>query len=214
MLKKGTLNGLLLTVGIVITLFSTVVYSSCKKTAEVVDQACIGVICQNNGVCIDGSCSCTGGFSGRHCEVKNNARYIGKWNFSQQIISSNDQASIGKVSNYEVSISEDAAGVTVIRIDGFYGLPSSRVTARIGMKIDLVETAGGGIEEVDVLASPSNFVFKRYQPLQATSIQLVKGQGSINELGTQITGTFETIRPNSVKGAVEETITFTAEYID
>lgn len=214
MINKNTFKSLFFTSGIVTILFSSIVYSSCKKTPEVVDQECVGITCQNNGVCIDGTCSCTGGYTGRFCEQKNNARYIGKWNFSQKIISSNDQSAIGKETSYQVDITEDATGVTILRMNGLYGSPSYSVTARIGMKIGSVETPGGGTEEIDVIAGPSNFVFKRYQSFAGTPVQLVKGEGVINELGTQLSGSFETIRPDSVKGAIEETIAFTAAYID
>jgi len=39
---------------------------SCKKEET---DPCVGVICQNDGTCVDGSCNCPAGFAGDFCEI-------------------------------------------------------------------------------------------------------------------------------------------------
>src|ERR1700733_4558571 len=44
--------------------FCAVIYSSCTKAPD----TCKGVICQNSGACINGTCSCPTGYTGQFCE--------------------------------------------------------------------------------------------------------------------------------------------------
>src|SRR6267154_1017735 len=47
-----------------VTIFSLLlVVSACKK------DSCRNNLCENGGVCIDGSCNCPTGYSGVHCEL-------------------------------------------------------------------------------------------------------------------------------------------------
>ncbi len=56
------LKTFLLTAFITISAFSALIYSSCRK------DKCKGIVCQNSGVCSNGSCSCPSGYSGANCE--------------------------------------------------------------------------------------------------------------------------------------------------
>jgi len=46
------------------TLFCTIVFTSCTKKAT-----CSSIICRNEGVCNNGSCTCPTGYSGPFCEI-------------------------------------------------------------------------------------------------------------------------------------------------
>lgn len=211
MLKQS--KSITVTLSLVLFIFSIVVYTSCKKDPYTYIDTCAGIVCQNNGTCVSGKCSCTAGYTGENCEKKANAAYLGKWNVTQQIIASNNQSSIGTTKNYEITISEDATGVTMVSFAGFMGEPSYTASVRIGMTIGYVDVDSNTKTEVDVPATASNFVFKRYQPLGASTIQLVKGQGTINALGTQMSGEFYLIYPDSTK-AIEDRVSFSASYIN
>ena len=52
------------------SLFTRVVLTeSCDKAEELLDP-CASVTCQNDGVCVDGTCDCPDGFSGTSCEIQ------------------------------------------------------------------------------------------------------------------------------------------------
>jgi len=53
---------ILLNAVLMVTAFTAVVYTSCKK------DACSGVTCQNGGSCSGGNCTCPTGFYGNYCE--------------------------------------------------------------------------------------------------------------------------------------------------
>lgn len=194
-------------------IFCTVVYTSCKKTPYTYTDSCTGIVCENNGTCFSGKCSCTAGYTGDKCEKKANAPYIGKWNVTQQTIASNNQDIIGTIKNYEVLITEDPVGVTSLRFAGFMADASYTALVRIAMTIGYIDADSNTKTEIDVPAAASSFVFKRYQPLGTSTIQLVKGQGTINALGTQMSGEFYLIYPDSAK-AIEERVSFSASYIN
>lgn len=196
-----------------VLLFCAIVYTSCKKETYTYINKCEGVVCENNGACIDGSCSCTLGYSGDNCEKKSIKPYIGKWRVSQKVTTSTNNSNVGTSKTYDMVISEDADGVTILRIHGFWGEPDAIIKGKIAHKIGTVEQ-GGMVVEGDVLASPSNFVFQRYQPIKNTTVQVVKGEGAINSIGTQLGGDFTVTYPDSALGVVEEVINFSAKYID
>lgn len=199
---------------IVVILFSSVAYTACKKTPYTYVDLCKGVECKNGGTCITGKCSCSMGFNGEFCEKKSITPYLGKWNVTQQIVGSNNTPTIGNLKNYEIVITEGAAGVTFLNISGLLGNPSfDNVSGRIGMMSGYINVDTGTME-TDVPAPSSSFVFTRYQPLGKSVIQLVKGEGTINSLGTQMSGEFYLVYPDSAKGAIEDRITFTATYIN
>lgn len=52
-----------LTIAVLITLFASVTYTSCKK------DKCKKVTCANGGTCYDGNCACASGYTGKTCET-------------------------------------------------------------------------------------------------------------------------------------------------
>lgn len=44
------------------------------------EDKCKGVICQNDGVCVEGSCTCEYGYEGETCESMWYEKFAGSWN--------------------------------------------------------------------------------------------------------------------------------------
>lgn len=65
---------ILLTVTVLVALFSVVTYTACKR------DACDNVICLNLGSCDDGSCVCPTGFEGARCEVLSRDKFLKTYN--------------------------------------------------------------------------------------------------------------------------------------
>ncbi len=51
----------------------SVTYLSCIK------DTCTGIVCNNDGVCVNGNCACPTGFEGVHCDDIWNAKFTGSW---------------------------------------------------------------------------------------------------------------------------------------
>lgn len=200
------------TVTMLLGIFAMMTYSSCNKPGYTYEDECAGVVCNNNGVCIDGGCDCTNGFTGTNCDERIITPFLGRWNFTQTIMASKRQENIGTKKSYEVQITEDAQAVTSLQMKGFMGNVGNTATLQAGMAIGY-ETINSIITETDVIAHQYSFVFKRYQPVGQSGIQVLKGEGSINELGTQMTGEFYIIYPDAQYGALEEHVAFSASYI-
>lgn len=210
-LFKGMASAALL----VTAAFSITLYTACKKEEYTpVPDKCAGIVCKNNGVCIQGECDCTAGYSGEFCDNKNIALYIGNWSVTQEIVSTNGKPVSGRTSTYTITISEDASGVTILNFSNFMGEPGfNNVLARIGMTIDFVKDENGNYStESEVQSDPSNFIFRRYQVLGQSGKQLLKGEGAINSLGTQMSGEFYVVYADTT-GPAEDRIKFSADYI-
>lgn len=44
---------------------------------------CKDVVCQNSGVCLEGTCDCPTGYEGEFCETKANAKFAGTWTVNE-----------------------------------------------------------------------------------------------------------------------------------
>lgn len=206
-------RGITTTVAIVTAIFTAVLYTACNKPEYTPSpDKCEGVVCQHNGRCISGVCDCTAGYTGQYCENKANKLYIGRWKVTQELLTSDGQPVNGVVDSYEVDIAEATAGITFLDVSGFMGGGYS-VQWRIGMKVELVKDEQGEYNEAEVQSSPSDFIFKRYQPLGQSGMQILKGEGQINSLGTGMGGEFYVIYADSVKGPVEDRWKFSAAFI-
>ncbi len=61
------------TVGWICIIWSGLELSSCSR------PVCAEIVCQNGGVCRDGFCQCTDGWSGAECTVRPNVSFNGKY---------------------------------------------------------------------------------------------------------------------------------------
>lgn len=208
------LKGITGTALLVVLVFTATVYTACKDKYVASPNACTGIVCQNNGICLDGKCDCTSGYTGEFCQDKAIAPYIGKWRVTQEVVSRNGQPVSGMTTTYETTITEDPSGVTILNFSDFMGQPDfDNVLARIGVIVDSQYTYNGYYIGIEIPADPGNFVFKTYQPLGQSHKQLLRGEGAINSIGTQLTGEFYIVYADSSK-AIEDRITFSATYQD
>lgn len=44
---------------------------------------CKDVVCQNDGVCLEGTCDCAVGYEGQFCDTKANAKFAGTWTVNE-----------------------------------------------------------------------------------------------------------------------------------
>lgn len=198
---------------IILSVFLVTVYSSCKKEQYTYVNKCADVLCENNGTCIDGNCSCTLGYTGERCENKANTAYIGKWQVTQKVTSSNKKENVGSEKTYDIEISESPESVTTIDIKGFFGEPDAIIKGKVSYKIG-TEEQDGAIVETFVIATPSNFVFEKYQRIGNTNIQIIIGEGAINSLGTQLGADFSVTYPDKDMGVIDEQVNISAIYIN
>ncbi|MCB9045612.1 MAG: calcium-binding EGF-like domain-containing protein [Chitinophagales bacterium] len=209
------IKSVIATAVIIMSFFSSVVYTACNKPKYTYIDPCEGIECKNNGICISGACDCTTGYTGQYCEKKAITPYLGKWSFSQQLISSNNNPVSGPEKKYEVTVTEGAESVTFLNFNGLLGDASFNASARIAMEIGYL---ANGIDSIliesYVVSTQDNFVFPKNQPLGSSKIQLLKGEGHINNLGTQMSGDFTIVYPDSAKGSVQDKYTFSATYIN
>lgn len=196
----------------VLLLFTTIAYTACNKDPYTYEDECAGVVCENNGTCIDGTCACVAGYYGDNCEKKAISRYLGTWAVEQTVVTSTDTSKVNSKEDYNIVISEHPDGPNVLAIKGMFGVASSELKGRLGTAIGVVEI-DGATKEGDVPSDISNFVFNRYQPV-GNATQLIKGEGQINNIGEKITGEVYITYADSAFGAVEERIIFKADYVN
>lgn len=206
------LKNILATLGVVLAIFTTVTYMSCKKTTYTYNDECANVSCQNGASCYKGSCTCVLGYEGEFCEKKSIAPYLGKWDVSQLNIGSSDSTAIGDTARYEISISE-GEGPTVLIIDGLLGSTSNNgIKGRLSLDYGLIEEDTGFVE-VETLSTSDKFIINKYQVFKSSGRQVMKATGSINSFGTYLFATLYLTGPDSTLGSVRDTLRLTAAYI-
>lgn len=187
----------------VLGLFTATVYTSCNKDKYTYTDECANVVCQNGGNCLSGKCTCRAGFEGEHCETAWLSRYLGQWDFKQKIGTSTNQNNWGKEKSYRATVKSKDNGVSTFYIDGFMGDSNlNDVKCKIGVQAD------GTLNFV-----ATQFIFEPNQAIAGSDIMVVSGEGTVNSLGTVLSGQFEIRYPDTDK-YITETITFGANYVD
>ncbi len=155
--KMQLLKGITGTALLVVLVFTVTVYTACKDKYVASPNACTGIVCQNNGICLDGKCDCTSGYTGEFCQDKAIAPYIGRWRVTQEIVSRNGQPVSGMTTTYETTITEDPSGVTILNFSDFMGQPDfDNVLGRIGTSIELIKDDNGIYVETEGPSDPAN----------------------------------------------------------
>lgn len=187
---------------ITVLAFISTTYVSCKKdeTAPSPDK-CANIVCENGGSCFKGMCSCPGGYEGDRCQVKTMARYTGNWEVKETVSISADASKVGTVRMYQMNIREKEGSEIVFLIDNFMGQQN----------YDNVQ-AEQGRDEKSAPAAYTTFSFVKDQLLGGTTSYIVSGTGSVNSIGTVLTGTY-TIAYVSGNDIKKDTITFEASHL-
>lgn len=86
----------LLTSLLTLTIFVSVLFISCEKSAikyndTTLVRPCEDVVCLNGGACSDGVCHCAYGFEGVHCETKWSDKFIGTYKASDECYTGSNQ---------------------------------------------------------------------------------------------------------------------------
>lgn len=168
------------TVFVVLVAFGSVLYSSCKKESSptVTDVKCASVVCQNNGSCMDGICYCAAGYEGDYCEKASVNRYIGKWDLQEKVSGSTKSTNVGATRLHVMDIKKGKLALDIL-FDNFMGQGYNNIPGIISRKY--VGTA----VDIDVA---TKFIFTGNQTIPGTYITINRGAGSINTIGTEISG--------------------------
>ncbi|MFK8004968.1 MAG: hypothetical protein AB8H03_01295 [Saprospiraceae bacterium] len=120
----------------VLALFLTVsLFQSCES------DPCEDVTCLNDGICLDGTCDCSTGYSGADCGTHCSADVVGTWNITSGNVGLCDFATYDFAkgsTDTEILVTVTATGGTVITGTGTLSFDCSSMTYT-------VSTAGGDI---------------------------------------------------------------------
>lgn len=196
---------------VVLIAFFSVGYASCTKTdvATTVDK-CSTVVCQNGGSCFQGICSCPIGYEGDLCETVSSSRFVGTWDWEEIVEISTDASLIGTKRTYRINITQTDKLAYVLNVNDFRGNNNfDDMTWRLGWKYD-VDDDGVAIQ---TFAAPTQFLFVRKQVLKGSRITIEEGAGSVNSIGTTMSGVYVITEPDSTGKVYKETCTFTASIV-
>jgi hypothetical protein len=191
-----------------LSVFASVLYVSCNKVENIDGPTpCANVVCYNGGTCADGVCKCIPGFEGEKCQISIRDRYMGDWGISETITGSSIPSNINKTRTYTLTIKTSDVSKLAL---SFNNLSNNN------MYKDVLVYAGRRYIDTDsvkeyVVDVSSNFCFAALNTIPNTSVIINGGHGSINNLGTYITGTYCIQYPDSGK-VIRDTVSFTGDH--
>ncbi|OSZ81971.1 hypothetical protein CAP35_01500 [Chitinophagaceae bacterium IBVUCB1] len=183
--------------------FLLVGYTACKKeeTPPPANNACKGIICQNNGSCLNGVCQCAAGYEGQYCEKASNLRYIGNWKTTEIVTGSSKATNKNKQKDYTLKINKGDLSLDLL-FDNFSNSYN-------GIKGILSRRYESGQLVFD---NALQFVITANQTPTGSYTTILYGNGSINDAGNNIAAIYYVrYLDNSV--VVNDTISVTAEYL-
>lgn len=127
---------------LLLMILSIILISSCK------DEPCDEIICQNDGICMDGLCDCPVGYEGEFCEEFSRQKVLGNFD-----ILSNCVGDSAETNNWGIAAS--AAAVNEVLINNFHK-PALNVIATI-TESNIIEIKeqfiGGGVTSYTISGS-------------------------------------------------------------
>jgi hypothetical protein len=171
---KSFRSGILITsMGVLLT-FLSVVYISCQK-AELNPLVCQDLICRNGGYCYSDTalkslrygthyCKCPASYTGDSCTITVNQKFVGNWNVTEALISSNNHAYSWSASYTASIVGNTAHGFF---INNFRGNSSF---SEVGCVVDT--------NAVDTFGNNFNF-FPEFTPIPNPNFHITGGMGSV-----------------------------------
>lgn len=196
---RSTGKNIIITLSITLVAFLSVAYTACKKTEVTPSKnLCESVVCQNGGNCFKGKCSCPGGYEGDFCQTRAITKYLGSWVLTEKVVGSTNASHVSKEQKYNVAL-ETASGSNVdFVINNFMGNDSyDNIPCRMGMNAKLEAVT---------------YTYFGFMPgtVGPSQVYLVSGEGTINNFGTYITGSYIRSYPDST-GVITDTLNITLE---
>jgi hypothetical protein len=172
--RKG---GVLLTVCITLFSFLSVGYMACSKEQPVTsNDPCSKMVCKNGGVCFKGGCTCPAGYEGDSCQIIWITPYLGNWDIREVVVASNIKANEGAERKYTWTIKKHT-NPDIFLIDNIKGNSEFKdLSAKLGGPAGRQSTAFA----INLKSYPSD----------SLKTQITGGKGSINSIGTLISGTY------------------------
>lgn len=84
----------IITALVTMCLFTITAYTACIK------DACNGIVCANEGVCVEGRCTCPAGYEGDRCDTEWNKKFAGTWHATDKYLN----APAGDTFKYDITI--------------------------------------------------------------------------------------------------------------
>ncbi|RYD58331.1 MAG: hypothetical protein EOP56_05275 [Sphingobacteriales bacterium] len=167
----------LITVFLALFSFLSVGYMACKKDNAITsNDPCAQMTCKNGGVCFKGSCTCIAGFDGKNCEIPWITPYPGTWDVTEKIVGSVASGNKGKERKYILTLQAHSKP-HMLFMQNLAGNGSFKdVEAIIGGKSG---------------RTPTEFIINaKVFPNDPYNTRLARGFGSINSIGTMVSGQY------------------------
>lgn len=155
-------------------------FAACKdKESAPQPNKCTGVVCENGGLCQDGTCACPRGYEGSTCKDKWTRRYVGAWEFEERIMASSEPLRVDSATNYVAAVRTEQDNAVRFLIDNFMG----------NEKYDGV-SCEIGLNNKRAYEPPTKFIFTSGQAVAGSNYSITTGSGSVNDNGNFITGEY------------------------